>query len=81
MVSDDIIIEGIRAYLDNKLIKFGGILDDPEIDPRELEKIKNGEENLTITINYQHKYLILPNFANSLANILNMSAKTIMKME
>jgi len=72
-----------------KLISLGGpssfdehnITVDPNncLRPRNLVKCPAGTP-LTVTVNYQYHFLILPKFVTQLAD-LNLSATTVMRME
>ncbi len=68
----------VRNYLGERLINLGGISGASIVTTG-----AQGTEGspLTVTVDYQYGFLILPSFANSLTGGVNLSARTVMRME
>lgn len=83
-MSDDEIKQVVLNYAQNRLINFGN--NPLSADNIEIEREGyNFGDDLTVRVNYQYKFLVLPNFKNlgwfNLDNVINIRAVTVMRME
>ena len=83
-MSDDEIKQVVLNYAQNRLISFGS----SALSAGNIEIIREGNnfgDDLTVIVNYQYKFLVLPNFKNlgwvNLDNVINIRAVTVMRME
>ncbi len=74
-------------YLEDRLIRFGGSPDDftvtinaPDYTDEYGELRNVSGEPLTVSAAYSHNFLVLPNLS-SLADVWNLTARTVMRME
>lgn len=68
----------VNQYCQNHLISFD------ESSTLATTISRTGDESgdvLTVTVNYQYGYLILPNFVAALTGVVNLAAETVMRME
>ena len=72
------ISDAVDKYCSGHLITFEDSTT-PNIIP---QTTKPGEgSNLTVTVTYQYKFLVLPDFFTGIIGNINLSAQTIMRME
>ena len=67
----------VTAYCQDHLITFG---DSSQLDTQ----INQGDDRgapRAVTVSYQYDFLVLPNFVGDLAGNINLSARSIMRME
>lgn len=77
-VSDGEITAIVNNYCQNYLITFGS---GGSLTTTIVREGSNFGDDLTVTVNYNYGFLVLPNFIASLVNPMNLSATTLMKME
>jgi len=86
-LSSEDIVNVINNYVGNNLISLGS-QSPPEVTTEVLWQDKNGDgiddgpgDQLTVTVSYPYRFLILPNFVNNLGLDLTLTATTKMRGE
>ncbi|MFP3984294.1 MAG: TadE/TadG family type IV pilus assembly protein [Desulfurivibrionaceae bacterium] len=81
-MTQDEIEEVVLNYCQAHLITFSDGSTDPEVDtdPPDPENLTSGD-SLTVTVNYQYDFLLLPNLNTDLASGINLEATTTMRAE
>ena len=77
-VSDVEIIAVVDNYCSDKLVTFGSAASPSTTISR---AGSNLGDPLTVRVDYQYEFLVLPSFMNSLLGAHNLSAETVMRME
>ena len=77
-VSDAEIVNVVNNYCADNLITFGG----PATPTTTISRPSSGSgEPLTVTVDYQYEFLVLPNLVFGLTGPIDLSARTEMRME
>ncbi len=66
-------------YVQNHLISFGSGSPPPTITVQDTSE--SFGQALTVTVQYQYNFLVLPNFVTSLTGPINLVAETVMRKE
>jgi Flp pilus assembly protein TadG len=77
-VSDDDITTVVGNYCKDYLITFG-----EKVDPT-TQIVRAGEsfgDDLTVTVSYPYQFLVFPQFVTGLTGPIDLTAKTVMRME
>jgi Flp pilus assembly protein TadG len=76
-LSEEDIQEVVDNYCAGRLITFGS----SEVATAVTGAGGNSGDPLTVLVQYQYDFLVLPNFVTSLAGAINLTAQTVMRME
>jgi len=69
----------VNNYVQNHLISFGSGSSAPTVTVQ--DTIESFGDALTVRVDYQYDFLVLPNFATSLTGPINLSAEVVMRKE
>jgi Flp pilus assembly protein TadG len=75
----DTIVNTVNKYSERNLISFG-----PTTTPSTTVSgapCAGSDSNITVTVAYPYSFLVLPNFSNSVAGQINLTAVTVMRCE
>jgi len=82
-VTDDAIKQEVQYYTANQLVTFGE--DQKTLDPNDIDIVHPAEpvtgDDLTVTVTYRYTFLVISNFIPGLGNLLELTARTVMKYE
>ena len=76
---DDVIRSAINNYCQNYLITFGS--GGTPVIPNPTREGDGAGDSLTIRVEFQYDFLVLPGFIAALTDGINLTAETVMRME
>ena len=80
--TDAEIIAAVKLYADNHLISLGSGVNTVTFPPSTITRAgTNFGDNLTVTVQYDYKFLVLTKFISSITGVKTLTATTVMKME
>lgn len=71
----------VQDYCQDHLITFGGGAPAVDAEPDECPAGTSTGDTITVTVDYQYDFLVVPNFLRGLVGQINLSAETVMRCE
>jgi len=71
----------VNAYCQDHLKGFPSAVPSIDADPDECPAEASSGDSITVTVQYQYEWLVVPNFLANLIGPINLSAETVMRCE
>jgi len=77
-IADGEIVNVVNAYCSSRMISLGG---SSSVSTTITREGNASGDDLTVTVSYVYRFLVLPSFITSLSGGLNLQAQTVMRQE